>query len=108
MNEHIDKKNRMIFSTGKSHLACVTYAGDKPILRRRNLAAENNYIQNDINVLSHYNRFRQAAEKAAHVPDTGTFAFELKKRNISFFFLIKTHLHAYRRITENKMHFKLI
>ncbi|EEB19061.1 conserved hypothetical protein [Pediculus humanus corporis] len=55
---------------GNSHLACLTYAGGRPILRRRNLAsADSDYIKDDINVLSYYNRFRQAAEKATHQPD---------------------------------------
>lgn len=60
---------------GKGHLACLTYAGGRPILRRKNLASAEDYIRDDINVLSHYSRFRQAAEKAAHTPDTGTSCF---------------------------------
>ncbi|XP_049857496.1 uncharacterized protein LOC126338177 isoform X11 [Schistocerca gregaria] len=50
---------------GKGHLACVTYAGGKAFSRRRPLAShENNgdYIRNNVKMLSHYERMREAAK----------------------------------------------
>lgn len=54
--------------SGRGHLACVSFAGGRPISKRRNLADD--YIKDDITVLSHYGRFRAAAA-AANVTEPG-------------------------------------
>ncbi|XKL59411.1 hypothetical protein PGB90_000427 [Kerria lacca] len=50
---------------GKTHLACLSYAGNHPISKRRQLVAgagdDYRNIRNDVELLSHYNKMRAAA-----------------------------------------------
>ncbi|XP_065217634.1 golgin subfamily A member 6-like protein 6 isoform X2 [Planococcus citri] len=52
---------------GKTHLACVSYAGGHPIAKRRQLVAgpgdDYRNVRNDVELLSHYTRMRQAANQ---------------------------------------------
>ncbi|KAL0269398.1 UNVERIFIED_CONTAM: hypothetical protein PYX00_007147 [Menopon gallinae] len=67
---YYDEPARRYAGIGKGHLACVSFAGGRPFSRRKNLAPIHDNIRNDINVLSHYGRFRAAAA-AANVHDSG-------------------------------------
>lgn len=51
---------------GKTHLACVSYAGDHPISRRRQFLVagpgdDYRNVKNDVELLSYYNKMRTAA-----------------------------------------------
>jgi hypothetical protein len=54
--------------TGKGHLACISFAGGRPMDRRRPIligsmprCEEDRNVRDDIKFLSHYNRARAAA-----------------------------------------------
>lgn len=55
---------------GKTHLACLSYAGSHPISKRRPLVAgagdDYRNVRNDVELLSHYNKMRTAASQPHH------------------------------------------
>ncbi|KAK7868296.1 hypothetical protein R5R35_013884 [Gryllus longicercus] len=59
---------------GKGHLACISYAGGRPVARRRKLFHDDDLIKNEVTLLSHYDRMRQAA-KSPHVDVDGEVSY---------------------------------
>jgi hypothetical protein len=57
-------KALQIFASGRGHLACLSFAGGRPINRRRALPRhdEDRNIRDDVKFLSYYNRARGVAQ----------------------------------------------
>lgn len=101
-----------MFFKGKTHLACLSYAGGHPIAKRRQLVAgagdDFRNVRNDVELLSHYTRMRQAAS----LPHENGEFFSLKINHLlscsKLYNLLKLYFRLRDKIYHNSLNAYLL